>query len=113
MNELLSSWRWTARTANVANLRATDTLNSRNFALGGTSAVLGAIVGLGIFATLQEGAVHLWIRIVAGGVAFLAAGSAGLWKYLKYGPRVEAHQTASREYGNLVRRIDLELKCAS
>jgi hypothetical protein len=113
MDELLISWRWIARTANVANLRATDSLSWRNFALGGISATLGAIVGLGIFATLQEGTVHLWVRLVAGGVAFLAAGLAGLWKYLEYGSRAKAHEKASRAYGNLVRRIDLELECAT
>jgi hypothetical protein len=110
MKDLLVSWRWIARTANVANLRATDNLSWRNFALGGASATLGAIVGLGIFATLQEGTAHLWIRLTASGVAFLAAGLAALWKYLNYGPRVEEHRKASREYGNLVRLIDLELE---
>lgn len=110
MDELLKSWRWTARTANVANLRATDALNWRNFALGGISAVLGAVVSLGIFATLQEGAHELWIRIVASGVAFLAASLAALWKYLSYSTRAKEHQTASRAYGDLVRQIDLELE---
>ena len=95
----------------MANLRATDSLSWRNFALGGTSATLGAIVGLGIFATLQEGAAHLWVRIVAGGVAFLAAGLAALWKYLNYGSRSEAHRKASRAYGDLVREIDVALQC--
>jgi hypothetical protein len=113
MNELVSSWRWTARTANVANLRATDSLRWRNFALGGTSTTLGAIVGLGIFATLQEGTHHLWVRLAASGAAFLAAGLAALSKYLNYSPRVEEHRKASREYGDLVRRIDLERECVS
>jgi len=109
MEELLISWRWEARAANVAHLRATDSLSWRNFVLGGTSAALGAIVGLSIFATLQEGAHHLWVRIVAGGVAFLAAGLAALWKYLGYSERVEKHRVASRAYGNVVRQIDLAL----
>jgi hypothetical protein len=109
MAQLLESWRWIARTANVANLRATDSLNWRNFALGGTSTTLGAVVGLGIFATLQEGSHHPWVRIVAGGVTFLAAGLAALWKYLSYPTRAKEHQVASREYGNLVRLIDREL----
>jgi hypothetical protein len=109
IKELLISWRWEARAANVAHLRATDSLSWRNFVLGGTSAALGAIVGLGIFATLQEGAHHLWVRIVAGGVAFLATGLAALWKYLSYSERVEKHRVASRDYGNIVRQIDLVL----
>lgn len=110
MNELLESWRWTARTANVANLRATDSFDWRNFVLGGASATLGAIVGLGIFVSLQEGAHHLWIRLAAGGVTFLAAGLAALWKYLAYSGRAEGHRKASRDYGNLVRQIDLVLE---
>ena len=39
-------------------------------------------------------------------MAFAAAGSAALWKFLDYGTDVEKHRTASRDYGNLVRRID-------
>jgi hypothetical protein len=113
LNDLVASWRWTARTANVANLRATDNLNWRNFALGGASAMLGAIVGLGIFATLQEGTKYLAVRLAAGGVALLAGGLAGLWKYLEYGTRAKKHESASRAYGNLVRRLDLELECTN
>jgi hypothetical protein len=108
-DELLRAWRWTTRTANVAHLRATDSLGWRGFALGGLSAVLGAIVGLGIFATLQTSHVSVAVRIVAGATAFVAAGSAALFKYLNYSSRVEEHRDASRSYGNLVRQIDQEL----
>ena len=104
--ELLTRWRWTCRTANVAHLRATDSLTFRNLALGGTSAVLGALVGLSVFASLQSSDVPLWVRIAAGGAAFAAAGSAALWKNLNYGPRIELHRTASRDYGNMVRQLD-------
>ncbi len=107
--ELLTAWRWTTRTANVAHLRATDSLGWRGFALGGLSAVLGAIVGLGIFATLQSSHVSVAVRIVAGATAFVAAGSAALFKYLNYSSRVEEHRDASRSYGNLVRELDQEL----
>jgi hypothetical protein len=113
VNDLVASWQWAARTANVAHLRATDSLNWRNFALGGTSAILGAVVGLGIFATLQEGSHHLWVRIAAGGVAFIAAGLAALWKYLNYTTRADEHRKASRDYGQFVRQVDRELVCTT
>jgi len=103
---LLESWRWKARTANVAHLRATDSLTWRNFALGGTAAVLGALVGLSVFASLQSSHMPLGVRIAAGATAFAAAGSAALWKYLGYGARVELHRSVSRSYGNTVRQLD-------
>jgi hypothetical protein len=109
LDKLLTTWRWNARTANVANLRTTDSLGWRNFVLGGTAAFLGAIVGLGIFATLESEKVALWVRIVAGAVAFSAAGLAALWKNLSYTSRIEEHRKASREYGDLVRQIDQQL----
>jgi hypothetical protein len=110
LHELLTTWRWNSRTANVAHLRATDSLSFRNLALGGTAAVLGALVGLGVFATLQSSHVALGVRIAAGATAFAAAGSAALWKYLNYGARVEQHRVASRAYGNMVRQLDEVLK---
>ena len=113
MNALLTTWRWDARTANVAHLRATDSLTFRNLALGGTSAILGALVALGVFATLQSSHVVLGVRIAAGATAFAAAGSAALWKYLDYGSRIEKHREASRAYGNMVRQLDLELTLAT
>jgi hypothetical protein len=113
MNELLTEWRWTARKANVAHLRATDSLSWRNFVLGGASAVLGALVGLGVFANLQSGHLSLGIKLAAGGAAFAAAASAALWKYLDYGTRIEQHRNASREYGNMVRWIDQILQTQS
>jgi hypothetical protein len=111
MSELLLQWRWTARTANVANLRATDSLGWRNFVLGGTAAVLGAVVSLGIFATLESSDVALGVRIAAGTVAALAAALTALGKYLNYASRAEAHRKASRAYGDLVRQIDAQLDC--
>lgn len=109
---LLLKWRWNSRTANVAHLRATDSLTWRNFALGGTSAALGALVGLGVFATLQSSHVPLGVRIAAGATAFVAASSAALWKYLNYSARIELHRTASRSYGNMVRQLDDTLALA-
>jgi hypothetical protein len=109
LDGLLLRWRWTCRTANVAHLRATDSLTFRNLALGGTSVVLGALVGLGVFATLQSSHVSLGIRVAAGIAAFAAAASAALWKNLNYAPRIEQHRHASRSYGNMVRQLDRAL----
>jgi hypothetical protein len=109
-DELLENWRRNARTANVAHLRMTDTLAWRDFALGGLTAFLSAVVGAGVFASLQGSQAPLGLRIAAGALALAAAGLAALGPRLRYGSRVEAHRTASRAYGNLVREIDQALR---
>jgi hypothetical protein len=108
--ERLRIWRRDARTANVAHLRATDSLSWRDFALGGLTAFLSAVVGAGVFASLQGSQAPLGVRIGAGALALAAAGMAALGPYLNYGRRAERHRQASRAYGNLVREIDQALE---
>lgn len=106
----LRIWRRDARTANIAHLRATDSLSWRDFALGGLTAFLSAVVGAGVFASLQGSQAPLGVRIAAGALALAAAGMATLIPYLNYGRRAERHRQASRAYGNLVREIDQVLE---
>ncbi|HWJ51086.1 MAG TPA: SLATT domain-containing protein [Solirubrobacteraceae bacterium] len=110
MHDLIEDWRWELRTASVAHSRTTDVYGWRNFALGGFTAVLGAVVGASVFASLQGTQVALWIRIVAGAITIVAAALAALRGYLQYESRAERHRAASREYGNLVRELDLMLR---
>jgi len=100
----LTGWRTEARTANVAHLRATDSLNWRNFSLGATAVMLATATGTSVFATLQHN-VTLWVRVVVATLIVLSAVLTALQTYMRYGSRAESHQRASRDYGNAVREI--------
>jgi hypothetical protein len=108
LRELESSpllrWRAEARTANVAHLRATDSLNWRNFSLGAVAVMLAAATGTSVFATLQHD-VTIWVRVVIATLIVVSAMLTALQTYMRYGSRAEAHQRASRDYGNVVREI--------
>jgi hypothetical protein len=108
--ELLEDWRWVARRANVAHLRATDTFGSRYVRIGGAAVVLAAITSSTVFATLDDGN-EGW-RLAAAIVGLLSAALAGLNTFLRYGERVEMHRRAARQYGNIVRRIHELLVCS-
>jgi hypothetical protein len=106
IKELLDKWRWDARTAQVAHLRETATLAWRDFVLGGLTAFLAGIVGVGVFASLQGSQAPLGIRIVAVVMTLITAGLVALRTRLDYGSRVESHRKASRHYTALVRECD-------
>lgn len=110
--ELLETWRWVARRANVAHLRATDTFSTRYVRVGGAATVLAAVVSSTVFATLGE-SVDEWVRVLAASLGLLSAALAGLNTFLRYGERVEMHRRAARQYGGIVRRIHELLTCHS
>jgi hypothetical protein len=94
-----------ARTANVAHLRATDSMAWRNFTLGATTAMLSAVIASTGFATLHNDDPTL--RGVLAGFVMLAAALSGLQTYMRYGNRAAQHREASRNYGVIVRQISL------
>jgi hypothetical protein len=100
----LFRWRAEARTANVAHLRATDSLNWRNFSLGAIAVMLATATGTSVFATLQHD-VTIWVRVLVATLIVVSAMLTALQTYMRYGSRAEAHQRASRDYGNVVREI--------
>jgi hypothetical protein len=105
--QLLEHWRKQARTANVAHLRATDSMSRRGFGLGATTTILGAVVGTSVFASAQSNAnFNTPFGYVLGSLSVLAAVLAALQTYLRYSERAEKHRKASRQYGDAVRDIE-------
>ena len=103
---LLQHWAKQARTANVAHLRATDSMNRRSFALGATTTVLGTVVGTTVFASTQGSTnFNSPLGYALASVSVLAAALAALQTYLRYSERAEKHRRASRQYGDIVRDI--------
>jgi hypothetical protein len=94
-----------ARTANVAHLRATDSMGWRNFTLGAIVTVLSAVVASTGFATLHTTDPSL--RGILAGFVMLAAALSALQTYMRYGNRAAQHREASRNYGVVVRQVAL------
>ena len=106
--QLLEHWRKQARTANVAHLRATDSMSRRGFGLGATTTIgLGAVVGTSVFASAQGNAkFNTPFGYALGSLSVLAAVLAALQTYFRYSERAEKHRQASRQYGDAVRHIE-------
>jgi hypothetical protein len=102
---MIGNWMRQTRQANVAHLRATDSLNWRNFGFATLTVVFTTAVGSSVFATLEKN-VTTWVRVVAASVSVLAAILTGLQSSLRYGSRAEAHRRAAREYGNVFRELE-------
>lgn len=102
--ELLDQWWLQCRRANVAHLRATDSLTWRNYALSVLTAVLSTIVGSTVYATLQSDAAG-GVKYVVASLSVVAAALATVQNILRYGTRAEKHRRASRDYGNAMRAI--------
>lgn len=100
---LLERWSLQCRRANVAHLSATDSLTWRNYALSVLTAVLSTIVGSSVYAALQSHATEGKFAVAS--LSVIAAALAAVQNILRYGTRAEKHRRASRDYGNMMRRI--------
>ena len=91
-----------------AHYKAAETADRWHRAIGLCSAVLSAIVGTAIFATIRESAGETW-RIVAGLVLLLASLLASIQSFFGFAERASDHRVAGGAYAVLRRDLDLFL----
>lgn len=91
--------------SNRGHYIAAERAEIRGRVIGITSAILGAIVGTSIFATIQSSPSVPW-RISAGLLATGAAVLAAMYTFLDYAKRAASHRTAGAAYGRLFREFD-------
>lgn len=103
--DLLRSWERRAGTSAELHHRIAGDLGRWNIYLGIPVVVLTAVVGTGVFATLQE-TVDTRIRIFAGAVSVAAAILASLQMFLRFGERAEQHRVAAERWSALRREIE-------
>jgi hypothetical protein len=103
--DLLQDWYRRARENQFAHYEAIKPLSSANYKLGVPVALLSAVVGTSIFATLQE-ETAIGFRIGAGIVSVLAAVLASLQTFLRLSERAEKHRTVGARYGALRRELE-------
>lgn len=102
--QLLDRWWLQCKRANVAHLRATDSLTWRNYALSVSTAVVSTVVGSSVYAALQSNTAG-GVQFAVASLSVVAAALAGVQNVLRYGTRAEKHRRASRDYGIVMRWI--------
>jgi len=105
VDRLLEQWLTRCRVAIAAYNDATTRGAMAGRQLGGTSAVVSAIVATAVFGTLQKDPALGW-RIATGVLAVLAAVLAALHTFLRHEERSEQFREAARGYSRLRRRIE-------
>jgi conflict system pore-forming effector with SLATT domain len=101
---------WERRSAAAAEVhfQTAEYLGRWNLFLGIPVVVLSAIVGTGVFATLQRD-VNIGIRIAAGVTSVIAAVLASVQTFLRFGARAEQHRVAAERWSAIRREIEKAL----
>jgi hypothetical protein len=102
---LLRRWLERARVALAAYNDATTRTIAAERRLGIPAVLMTALVGTGVFATLQEDPALPW-RIATGILAVLAALLTALQTFLRQAERAEQYREAARSYSRFRRRIE-------
>jgi hypothetical protein len=103
--ERLRDWERRAAAAAEVHFQTAEQLSRWNVFLGIPVVVLSAIVGTGVFATLQDD-VDPSIRIAAGSVSVIAAVLASVQTFLRFGERSERHRVAAERWSSIRREIE-------
>jgi hypothetical protein len=102
---LLREWQSRAELALFAYNRAASRCRSWDTRLGGLIAVLSAIVGTSVFATLQND-VSVGAKIAVGMISVVAAVVAGVQAFATLSKRAYEYERAARVFGSLRREIE-------
>jgi len=91
-----------------AHYKAAELAARKQRRLAIPSAVLSAVVGTSIFATISLSPATGW-KVIAGLLSLLAAAFAALQATLQYSDVAETHRTAGASYGAVRRELDMFL----
>jgi hypothetical protein len=90
----------------ASSLRTVKQLYQYNMWLGIPAALLSAIIGTSIFATLKQDVV-MWVKITAGVTSLTAAALASLQTVLKFSEHASQHHDVAASYGAINRSIEV------
>jgi hypothetical protein len=91
-----------ARAHNIAIER----FERRNTSLGVPAAIIAAVVGSSIFASLSSNEKNFYLLVTTGSLSILAAVLSALQTFLKYSEIAQSHKAAKDGYESVSRRID-------
>lgn len=103
---LLAEWDSRATLALVSCNRAATRYRQWNMLLGIGSAALSAVAGTAVFATLDNGDVGSWLRIIVGAVIVLAATLTAIQTFARFPELVDEYERSARRFGKVRREIE-------
>jgi hypothetical protein len=111
--ELLRGWLLHAHKGRDRHDETTRHFESRRYWLGVPAAILSAIVGASVFASLSElfeqSNLSDGVVLFVGFLSILAAALAGLQTTLNYAERAESHRVTGVKYKKIVRELEYML----
>jgi len=103
--DLLHRWLKRARESAFAHYAAEERCSHLHYLLGVPAAILAAIVGTAVFASLDT-AVDTRIKIAVGFTSIVAAVLSGIQTFLRYSERADRHRVAASKYGAIRRHLE-------
>lgn len=107
VEELVSEWIGLAKAYGAAHAKDAFALAVRHRAIGAPSVALSAIVGTGIFASLQGASPATAVKWVLATLSMAAAGLAALVTFLDLAEKSARHRIASEEYLAVARALEI------
>jgi hypothetical protein len=104
-NSVANEWYERCSTVAVGHYKTAESYARRHAQLSGFSAILSAIVGTSVFATLQLQP-EPWIKIAVGFLSIVAAVLATLSATLNFQDKAERHRTAASKYNAVGRELE-------
>jgi len=105
--EVASGYRGNATLLARAHNIASESFARRNLYLGVPAAVIAAVVGSSIFASLSGDGKNIYLLITTGALSILAAVLSALQTFLKYSEIAQSHKVAKDGYESVRRNIDI------
>ncbi|KAA8740377.1 SLATT domain-containing protein [Pseudomonas koreensis] len=103
--QLLRKWYTRCSTVAVGHYKSAEYYTKMHARLSGSAAVLSAITGTTVFATLQNQPA-LWLQIMLGFFSILAAVLATFSASMAYQEKAEKHRTAGSKYNSIGREFE-------
>jgi hypothetical protein len=107
---ILKQWHHSLLTLNRGHFIAAAMCERRNLRLGVPTALLAAVAGTSIFASLTISPA-VWAKILVGLLSLTAAVLAILQTFLRYDERAQQHKEAGQRFGILRREIEAAFAC--
>lgn len=103
--QLLRKWYTRCSSVAVGHYKSAEYYTKMHVRLSGSAAVLSAVIGTTVFATLQSQPA-LWLQIMLGFFSILAAVLATLSASMGYQDKAEKHRTAGSKYNSIGREFE-------